>query len=164
VYKRLATSVGLIATVAARCELLFGDDTGVISGALLLFRKDFVLSLLLEGVVTSAVVGGGVVGAGFSGRLADRFGCRRMILAVAVLFFVSSLIAALARSVGWAGLSSASRSGLLLYRVLSEIYKLPVHGLATGIRTVANWGFNLVVARTFLLLARRWARLRLFRI
>ena len=52
----------------------FGYDSGVISGALLLFRNDFVLSPLLEGVVTTAVLAGAAVAAGFSARLADRFG------------------------------------------------------------------------------------------
>ena len=95
------TSVVLIAAVAALCGLLFGYDTGVISGALLFIRKDFALSPLMQGVVTSAVLAGATAGAGFSGRLADRFGRRRMILAVALLFFVSSLLTSLAPNAGW---------------------------------------------------------------
>ncbi|HLK50167.1 MAG TPA: sugar porter family MFS transporter [Bryobacteraceae bacterium] len=95
------TSVVLIAAVAAVCGLLFGYDTGVISGALLFIKSDFVLSPLMQGVVTSAVLAGATLGAGFSGRLADRFGRRAMILAVAVLFFVSSLMTSLAPDVGW---------------------------------------------------------------
>ncbi|SRR5579883_65594 len=94
-------SVAWIAAVAALCGLLFGYDTGVISGALLFIRKDFVLSPFLQGAVTSAVLAGATAGAGFSGRLADRFGRRRMILAVAVLFFLSSLLTSLAPDVSW---------------------------------------------------------------
>jgi hypothetical protein len=56
---RLATSVVLIAAVGALWGLLFGYDIGVISGA-----QKFVLSPLLQGVVTSDVVGGAAVGAG----------------------------------------------------------------------------------------------------
>src|SRR5438309_7199997 len=92
-------SVALMAAVAALCGLLFGYDTGVISGALLFLKKDFSLSPLMQGVVTSAVLVGATLGAGLSGRLADRFGRRRMIITVAVLFFVSSLLTALAPTV-----------------------------------------------------------------
>ena len=91
----------LIAATAALCGLLFGYDTGVISGALLFLKKDFALSLRLQGVVTSAVLAGAAVGAGFSGRLADRFGRRRMVIAVAILFLIASLITGLAPDVKW---------------------------------------------------------------
>jgi len=94
-------SVLLIAATAALCGLLFGYDTGVISGALLFLKKDFNLSALVQGVVTSAVLAGAALGAGFSGRLADRFGRRRMILAIAALFLAASLVTSLAPSVGW---------------------------------------------------------------
>jgi sugar porter (SP) family MFS transporter len=91
----------LIAATAALCGLLFGYDTGVISGALLFLKKDFVLSAFAQGVVTSAVLAGAAAGAGFSGRLADRFGRRRMVIAVAILFLVASLITGLAPDVTW---------------------------------------------------------------
>jgi len=90
-----------IATIAAICGLLFGYDTGVISGALLFIKKDFSLSPWMQSVVTSTVLAGAALGAGFSGRLADRFGRRRMLIAVAALFFVSSLLTGLAPSVFW---------------------------------------------------------------
>ena len=73
-----------IASTAALCGLLFGYDTGVISGALLFLKKDFALSAFQQGVVTSAVLAGAAVGAGFSGRLTDHFGRRRMVIAVAI--------------------------------------------------------------------------------
>lgn len=91
----------LIAATAALCGLLFGYDTGVISGALLFLKKDFGLSAFAQGVVTSAVLAGAAAGAGFSGRLADRFGRRRMVIAVAILFLVASLITGLAPDVTW---------------------------------------------------------------
>src|SRR6516165_10619103 len=84
--------VYLVAVIAAICGLLFGYDTGVISGALLFVKKEFSLSPWMQSVVTSAVLAGAALGAGFSGRLADRFGRRRMVIAVAILFFVASLL------------------------------------------------------------------------
>jgi sugar porter (SP) family MFS transporter len=92
--------VVLIAATAALCGLLFGYDTGVISGALLFFKKDFMLSPFLQGVVTSSALAGATLGAGFSGRLADRFGRRPMVIVVAALFLVASLISAWAASTG----------------------------------------------------------------
>jgi hypothetical protein len=47
--------VYLVAGVAAICGLLFGYDTGVISGALLFVKKDFSLSPWMQSVVTGAV-------------------------------------------------------------------------------------------------------------
>ena len=70
-------------------------------GALLFVKRDFSLSPWMESVVTSTVLGGAALGAGFSGRLADRFGRRRMLIAVAVLFFVASLLPGLAPSAFW---------------------------------------------------------------
>src|SRR5689334_18162121 len=93
--------VYLVAVVAAICGFLFGYDTGVISGALLFIKKDFSLSPWMQSVVTSAVLAGAALGAGFSGTLADRFGRRRMVIAVAVLFFVASLLTGLAPDVSW---------------------------------------------------------------
>jgi MFS transporter, SP family, galactose:H+ symporter len=91
----------VIAATAALCGLLFGYDTGVISGALLFLRKDFALSPVLQGVVTSAVLAGAAAGAGYSGRLSDRFGRRRTVIAVAILFLVTSLMTGLAPNVAW---------------------------------------------------------------
>ena len=73
----------------------------MISGALLFLKKDFALSAFLQGIVTSAVLAGAAVGAGFSGRLADRFGRRRMVIAVAILFLAASLMTGLAPDITW---------------------------------------------------------------
>src|SRR5229473_2285978 len=96
-----------VAVVAAICGLLFGYDTGVISGALLFVKRDFSLSPWMQSVVTSAVLAGAALGAGFSGRLTDRFGRRRMVIAVAGLFFVASLLTGLAPSVLWLAVGRA---------------------------------------------------------
>jgi MFS family permease len=66
----------LVAGIAALNGLLFGYDTGVISGALLFLKKQFGLSVFLQEVVTSSALAGATIGAGTSGRLSDRFGCR----------------------------------------------------------------------------------------
>ncbi|MFH1791443.1 MAG: sugar porter family MFS transporter [Candidatus Omnitrophota bacterium] len=91
--------VVVIAAVAAVGGLLFGFDTGVISGALLFIKKEWALLPISQEFVVSAVLVGAILGAALSGKLADRFGRRRIIIATAVIFAVGSFATALAHSV-----------------------------------------------------------------
>jgi len=93
--------VYLMAFVGALNGLLFGFDTGVISGALPFIEETFQLSTFLQEVVTSGVLVGAMVGAMTGGRLADRFGRRRLTLAGAVVFFVAAFGMAFSPSVEW---------------------------------------------------------------
>ncbi|MFC4357673.1 sugar porter family MFS transporter [Halobium salinum] len=87
------------AALAALNGLLFGFDTGVISGAFLYIREAFVMSSLVESVVVSGALAGAAVGAALGGRLADRWGRRRLIIVGGVVFFVGSLLMAVAPTV-----------------------------------------------------------------
>ncbi|WP_306054311.1 sugar porter family MFS transporter [Natronococcus wangiae] len=98
----------VVAALAALNGLLFGFDTGVISGAMLYIRETFELATILgysmspsyvEGVIVSGAMIGAIIGAALGGRLADRLGRRRLILVGAVIFFVGSLIMAIAPTV-----------------------------------------------------------------
>jgi sugar porter (SP) family MFS transporter len=91
--------VYVVASVAALGGLLFGYDTGVISGALLFIGEDFELNPFLEGFIVSSLLLGAMVGAGVSGGLSDRLGRRTIILVAAVVFAVGSIGAGLAPSV-----------------------------------------------------------------
>ena len=90
--------VVVIALTAALGGLLFGYDTGVISGALLFLREAFHLSPTMVGVVTSIALGGAAAGASVAGLLADRFGRRPILIATAIVFVAGSLVSALASS------------------------------------------------------------------
>lgn len=79
--------------------LLFGYDTGVISGALLFIPDDFKLTPFLQGAIVAALLLGAMIGAALAGRLSDRLGRKKLIIAAAVVFTVGSLLAALAPSV-----------------------------------------------------------------
>src|SRR5256885_16005666 len=79
--------------------LLFGYDTGVISGALLFIPDDFKLTPFLQGAIVAALLLGAMVGAGFAGRMADRLGRRKLIIAAAIIFTGGALLAALAPTV-----------------------------------------------------------------
>jgi SP family galactose:H+ symporter-like MFS transporter len=85
--------------VAALGGLLFGYDTGVISGAILFIKEAFTLSPTLEELVVSAVLIGAVIGAAVGGLLSDRFGRRKMIILSAIVFALGSAGTALTPSV-----------------------------------------------------------------
>src|SRR5215218_1383491 len=92
--------VYVVASVAALGGLLFGYDTGVISGALLFIGKDFELNAFLEGFIVSSLLLGAMVGAGVSGSLSDRLGRRTIILAAATIFAIGAIGAGLSPNVG----------------------------------------------------------------
>ncbi|KAK6160940.1 hypothetical protein DH2020_004321 [Rehmannia glutinosa] len=89
---RLALSAGI-------GGLLFGYDTGVISGALLYIREDFESvdkKTWLQETIVSMAVAGAIVGAAVGGWINDKFGRRISILSADVLFFVGAIIMAFA--------------------------------------------------------------------
>ena len=90
--------VYLAAAFAALGGLLFGYDTGVISGAELFFRNEFALSTFALEVIVSGVLAGAAVGALIGGRLADLFGRRRLLIATAIIFAAGAILCAMAQS------------------------------------------------------------------
>jgi len=68
--------VYLAAGFAALGGLLFGYDTGVISGAVIFVKKEFGLSTFPQELVVSMVLLGAAAGALTGGKLADRSGSR----------------------------------------------------------------------------------------
>jgi SP family galactose:H+ symporter-like MFS transporter len=93
--------VTVISAISALAGLLFGYDTGVISGAILFVQEDFHLTTFQEEIVVGSVLLGAMLGAVFGGRLADRFGRRNMLLQVAALFGIGAIGTALAPTMLW---------------------------------------------------------------
>ncbi|MFC4619803.1 sugar porter family MFS transporter [Camelliibacillus cellulosilyticus] len=89
------TNKGLIYFFGALGGLLYGYDTGVISGALLFIKKEIPLTSFMEGLVVSALLIGAIAGAGLSGPLSDRWGRRRLVLLIAIIYIIGALAAAL---------------------------------------------------------------------
>jgi len=87
--------------IAAIGGLLFGYDTGVISGAILFVQAQFLLSSAMEEIVVSAVLVGAVIGAVIGGILTDRFGRRGLIILAGLIFTASAVATALAPTVTW---------------------------------------------------------------
>jgi MFS family permease len=83
------------AAITALGGLLFGYDTGVVSGALLFLRSQFggLSNFQLE-LITSLLLIGAMAGALIAGRLTDRIGRRPTIMITAVVFVLGVLLAA----------------------------------------------------------------------
>ena len=81
----------VIAVVAATGGLLFGFDTGVISGAIPFFQKDFGIDNGMIEIITASGLCGAILGALFCGKVTDTLGRRKVILASAVVFAIGAL-------------------------------------------------------------------------
>lgn len=90
--------VYLAAVFAGLGGLLFGYDTGVISGAQLFFANDFSLSIHAIEAMVAAGLGGAAVGALLGGRLADIFGRRTLLIITALIFAAGAVVCAVATS------------------------------------------------------------------
>lgn len=86
----------LVAMMSALSGLLFGYDTGVISGAILLIKKQFMLSSLMQEIVISAVLLGAIFGTATSGMIGDKYGRKKTIIVSAFIFAIGGIITALA--------------------------------------------------------------------
>lgn len=89
-----------VALVAALGGLLFGYDTGVVSGALLFIRDEFALGTFAQSAVVSMLLVGAVVGAFACGPLSDRFGRRTVLMLAAATFALGAVAAVLAVGYG----------------------------------------------------------------
>jgi sugar porter (SP) family MFS transporter len=123
--------------------LLFGYDTGVISGAILFIKEDFDLTPFLEGAVVAALLLGAMVGAALAGPLSDRLGRRNLIVTAAVIFTVGAVAAAVAPSTGALlaarfvlGLAVGS-AALIVPLYLSEIAPTEIRGAVASLNQLA---------------------------
>lgn len=114
-YGRRAIGLSVAAAVGG---FLFGFDSSVINGAVDAVQGNFALSSGVTGFVVAVALLGCAVGAMVAGALSDRWGRLRVMLLGAIMFFVSSIGAALTFSV----------PDLILWRVVS--------GLGIGIASV----------------------------
>ena len=88
--------VVFLAITAALGGLLFGFDIAIITGAGPFLVRQFDLSDLSLGWAFSSLLFGCVVGSFVAGRLTDRYGRKRILIWVALLFVATSVATALA--------------------------------------------------------------------
>jgi SP family galactose:H+ symporter-like MFS transporter len=124
----------LVASIAALGGLLFGYDTGVISGAILFIGKQFVLDNRLQAFTISVVLIGCIGGSAVSGSVADRIGRRPTLFGAGVIFLLGALLSALAANEGMllfgrfvVGLG-IGLSSVVAPLYISEVAPAPVRG------------------------------------
>lgn len=93
---RFPLNSAFIFTFGALGGMLFGFDTGIISGASPLIESDFQLSVAQTGFITSSVLIGSCVGALSIGSLSDHFGRKKLLIVSALLFLLGSGLCATA--------------------------------------------------------------------
>lgn len=93
--KRSVLYVYVVSIVAAIGGLLFGFDAGVISGAIPFVTKHFNINVYQEGFTVSILIIGCIIGATGAGALSDRFGRKKILMMVALLYTLSAVLSAL---------------------------------------------------------------------
>src|SRR5579884_3027651 len=93
---KLTTYVLVAAAIAAIGGILFGFDTGVISGAILFIVKQWNLTHKQAELATSSVLIGAILGALAGGAMGDRLGRRLSIIYATLLFLAGTLIVSIA--------------------------------------------------------------------
>ena len=90
--------IAFLACTAALGGLLFGFDIAIITGAGPFITREFALSDIGLGWAFSSLLFGCVLGCFIAGRLTDRYGRKKLLVLVALLFAVTSIATALATS------------------------------------------------------------------
>ncbi len=93
--------VVVIAVIAATGGLLFGFDTGVISGAIPFLQKYFSIDEHVIESITTSVLIGAMLGALLGGRITDMMGRKKVILISAIIFVVGAI---------WSGMAPTPQS------------------------------------------------------
>jgi len=86
----------MAAVVSAISGMLYGYDTGIISGGLLQIAKEFHIGNTMKEVIAAAILLGAVVGSLACSLLSERVGRHRTILMICVVFVLGSLASSLA--------------------------------------------------------------------
>ncbi len=92
---RLTGLLLLAAVVSAVSALLYGYDTGIISGALLQIRDDFHTGNTWEQIIAASILLGAIIGALSCSRLSERIGRKKTLTLVSAIFFCGALAAAI---------------------------------------------------------------------
>ena len=140
-----------VSIVAALGGLLFGYDTAVIAGVIGFLQTKFQLSTAMMGWAASSAIWGCVFGAMGAGYLSDKIGRKKVLIITAILFFISSLGAAvpsnltqfvIARFIGGLGIGAAS---MLSPLYISEISPAKIRGTLVSLYQLAIViGINLI--------------------
>lgn len=84
--------VWTLAVFAAIGGFLFGYDTGVVSGAMLLLKKEFSLSSVWQELIVSITIGGAFLAALVGGFLNDLLGRKKMTVVASFVFTSGAVV------------------------------------------------------------------------
>ncbi|MCP4258160.1 MAG: sugar porter family MFS transporter [Planctomycetes bacterium] len=141
----------LVCMVAALGGLLFGYDTGVINGAIGPLEEHFSLDANWKGWATGCALVGCAIGAAAAGVLSDWLGRKKVLIASAILFFISAVGTALPKSItafiifriiGGLGVGAASMSSPMY---IAEISPARIRGRMVSVNQFAIVSGFLVV-------------------
>lgn len=139
------TNVFRWSIIVALGGFLFGFDTAVISGVEKHIQELFRLSPFMHGITISSALIGTVIGAIFSGRPADRYGRKNVLVIIAAFYLVSAVGSALAgnvtsfivfRFIGGIGIGASS---VVAPMYIAEISPAKIRG-----RMTALFQFNVI--------------------
>ena len=97
--KRPSNLIYLLAMIAGLGGVLFGYDTGVISGAILFVKKSFSLTTFAVEITVSTVLLGALFGALGSGKVSDHYGRRTALMVASAGFILGTLLSSLAANI-----------------------------------------------------------------
>ena len=89
--------VYLLTCFAAIGGFLFGYDTGVVSGAMILLRDEFQLSTLWQELVVSTTIGTAIIGSIVGGMLNDILGRKPNLLCASAVFTLGASVMAISK-------------------------------------------------------------------
>ncbi|MFT4114029.1 sugar porter family MFS transporter [Silvibacterium sp.] len=92
----IQTSLLITTAVTSIAGFLYGYDTGIISGALMLIAKEFHLGHQMQEMVASAILVGAVIGGLSCGAISERLGRRNTVALIALVYIVGALACSMA--------------------------------------------------------------------
>ncbi len=146
-----STYVILVCLVATLGGLLFGYDTGVISGAIGPLETHFGLTPAKVGWAASCALVGCIFGAAFAGMISDAIGRKKVLIISAILFLVSAIGTALPKNliqfiifrfIGGLGVGAASMTSPMY---IAEITPARIRGRMVSVNQFAIVSGFLVV-------------------
>jgi len=90
--------VYFLTVFAAIGGFLFGYDTGVISGAMILIKQEFDLSSFWQELIVSVTIGAAILGALLGGFLNQQLGRKPLLVVSAMVFTVGAVVMGVAPS------------------------------------------------------------------
>jgi SP family sugar:H+ symporter-like MFS transporter len=134
--------ISAIVGVATIGGLLFGYDSGAVNGTQAGLKDAFVLDDAWLGFTVGSLLMGCALGAFLAGRLADRFGRKRILVGAATLFLLGALVQGLTAVHGifivarFCGGMAVGAASVLSPAYISEVAPANIRGRLTSVQQI----------------------------